>query len=269
MKSRPQSTKRLDTFKLNREIAYEGRIGRKREYFCIDYIEEKKRMLKELKAEQFQTISNNGEKITCQKGCLYCCLLYVQASLQEREAIVYYLYHNEAALSIFLGNYTGWSKKLRQNGDIFKKCAQLWLDKAAPGASEETSRALEEEAKRYQEQNLPCPFLHNNLCLIYEVRPYTCAGMVATTPPECCNPASPNKSKVYQTRTPAVIDTSFYYRAVNGTVLAFMPLVVYGILKDGYKLISNIPGLEGLETEAMSEPAVETIVKRYSASSES
>ena len=269
MKSRSQPAKRLDTFKLNREIAYKDNTGKKREDFCIDYIWIKKRILKELKAEQLQTVSNNGEKITCQKGCSYCCLLYVQASLQECEAIVYYLYHNEAALSIFLGNYTGWRKKLRQNGDIFKKCAQLWLDKAAPGASEETSRALEEEAKRYQEQNLPCPFLHNNLCLIYEVRPYTCAGMVATTSPECCNPASPNKPKVYQTRTPAIIDNSFYYRQVCGTVLAFMPLVVYGILKDGYKLISNIPGLEGLEIVAMHEPEVEAIVKRYSTSSQS
>ena len=47
------------------------------------------------------------------------------------------------------------------------------------------------------------------------------------------------------------IDNSFYYKGISGTVLAFMPLVVYGILKDGYKLLSNIPGLEGLEEAAM------------------
>ena len=83
------------------------------------------------------------------------------------------------------------------------------------------------------------------------MHPFTCAGLVATTPPYWYSPSSTNKPKTYVTGTPTVIDNSFYYKEISGTVLAFMPLVVYGILKDGYKLLSNIPGLEGLEEAAM------------------
>lgn len=250
MQNYHQRAKRVDPFKLNKEIAYKGSIGQKRKNFCIDYIEKKREILKELQADQIRTVAKNGETITCQKGCSYCCLLYMQASVQECEAIVYYLYHNEIALSTFLENYTDWRKELRKNGDIFKKCAQLWLDKTAPGADVEAHRAFEEETRRYHKQNIPCPFLYNNLCLIYEVRPFTCAGTVATTPPEWCSPSNPNKPKIYQTRTPAVIDTSFYYQEISGVVLTFMPLMVYSILKGGYKLLSIVTGLEDLEEVA-------------------
>ena len=90
-----------------------------------------------------------------------------------------------------------------------------------------------------------------DLCLIYEVRPFTCAALVATTPPHWCNPSISNKAKTYVASTAKIFDNSFYYKGISGTVLAFMPLTVYGILKDGYKLLSYIPGLEGLEKAAM------------------
>jgi hypothetical protein len=260
----PKRTKGIDLFKLNKEIAYKGSIGRKRKKFCIDYIKKKRKIIKELQAAQIQAATKNGEKITCQKGCSYCCLLFMQASIQECEAIVYYLYHNEIALSTFLSNYKDWRKKLRKNGDIFKKCAQLWIDKNTPGAGVEAQQAFIEEAGRYQRQNIPCPFLHNNLCLIYEVRPFTCVGTVATTPPEWCSPLNQNEPKIYQTQTPAVIDKSFYYKKINDVVLAFMPLVVYSILEDGYRMLSILTGLEDLEEKALKEPEVKQIMERLS-----
>jgi hypothetical protein len=260
----PKRAKRTDPFRLNKEIAYKGSIGRKRKDFCISYIEKKRGIIKELQADQIQTAAKNGEAITCPKGCSYCCLLYMQASIQECEAIVYYLYHNEIALATFLGNYEDWRRKLSKNGDIFKRCAQSWLDKNAPGAGVEAQQAFVEEARRYQRQNIACPFLHNNLCVIYEVRPFTCAGTVATTPPEWCNPSNTNKPKLYQAQTPAVIDTSFYYKKIKGAVLAFMPLVVYGILKDGYRMLSIMTGLEDLEEKALKEPEIRQIIERLS-----
>ena len=251
MPKEPRRSKDMDPLLLNKEIAYKSTIGKKRKSFCIKYIEKKREILEQIRAEQLKTVSKDGETISCQKGCSHCCLAYMQASVQECEAIVYYLYHNETALSTFLDNYTDWREKLRQNGDIFKECGQLWQNKTNPGASEEAQLALQESESRYREQNIYCPFLLDDLCLIYKVRPFTCAGLVATTPPQWCSPLSPNKAKIYATRPSTVFDNSFYYKGISGTILAFMPLVVYGILKDGYKLLSNIPGLEGLEEAAM------------------
>jgi hypothetical protein len=51
------------------------------------------------------------------------------------------------------------------------------------------------------------------------------------------------------TRIPEIYDSSFYYSKIDQVILGFMPLVVYGILKDGYQLLSKIPGLEDLDKE--------------------
>ncbi len=263
MRRNAQRAKGMDSIRLNREIAYKGDIGKRRQDFCIDYIEKKKGIIKEIQADQAQAAAKDGETITCPKGCTYCCLLYMQASVQECEAIVYHLYHNESVLATFLDNYRDWRKRLRRNGDIFKKCAQSWLDKNAPGAGAEEFWAFVEETKRYQGQNIPCPFLHNNLCLIYEVRPFTCVGTVASTLPEWCNPSNPNKPKIYQSQTSAVIDKTFYYKEIDGVVLAFVPIMVYGILEDGYKMLSIVTGLKDLEKKALKEPQVKAVMENF------
>lgn len=103
-----------------------------------------------------------------------------------------------------------------------------------------------------------------NSCSIYEVRPYTCAALVATTPAQWCSPSSLNRAKTYVTRTPVVFDRSFYYGSISETLLAFMPLFVYGILRDGYKLLSLVPGLEDLHKTVMEDARVKQIVEGFS-----
>jgi len=247
VQSQPKRPKNRYTLKFNKENAYTGAIGRKREAFCIDYIEQKRKIFEQFRTDQINTTSRNGETISCKRGCSQCCLAYMQASVQECEAIVYYLYHHEIALTTFLKNYAKWRKKLRQNGDIFNECGQSWQNNTNPGAGEETQLALKESEKRYQEQNIYCPFLFNDSCLIYEVRPFTCAGLIAVTPNQWCSLSSVKRARTYVTRTPVIFDSSFYYSKIEGTILAFMPLFVYNILKYGYKLLSSIPGLEDLE----------------------
>ncbi len=237
----------MDTILLNKEAAYKGAIGKKRKAFCTEYIARKVKVLQQIQADQLKAVAENGEEISCRKGCRHCCLAYMQASVQECEAIVYYLYQKESTLATFMDNYTFWREKLRQNGDIFKECGQLWQDKTDAAAGRQEQLALQMSEEKYRRQNIHCPFLISGLCSIYEVRPFTCAGLVATTPPDWCRPSSPRQARTYVTRASAVIDNSFYYGEISGTVLAFMPLVVYGILKDGYKLLSGVPGLEGLE----------------------
>jgi hypothetical protein len=253
--------KGIDHIMLNKEIAYSGDIGRKRRDFCIDYINRKKKIIKEIQADQTRSAAKDGETITCPKGCAFCCLLYMQASIQECEAIVYYLYQNESKLNTFLENYKGWRKKLRENGEIFRECAQAWIDKSATGAGEKEFQAFVGETKRYRDQDMHCPFLYNNLCLIYEVRPYTCVGTVASTPPEWCNPSNPKEPKIYHTQTSAIFDKSFYYKEIKDVVLAFMPIMVYGILEDGYEMLSIATGLGDLDDKALADPQVKAIMK--------
>jgi Fe-S-cluster containining protein len=104
--------------------------------------------------------------------------------------------------------------------------------------------------RRYRQQEILCPFLVKGACAIYEVRPYTCAALVAVTPPENCQPARAGQAKTYLTPTPEVFDSAFYYKKIEELFLTFMQLVVYNLLVYGYTLLENIPGLEGIEQAA-------------------
>ena len=209
----------------------------------------------------FRQTADSGETITCHKGCSLCCVLYVEASIKECEAIVYYLYQNESALSVFLQQYPKWRERIREYGDLFKRCEQTLHQKRGVGDSKETSRALADALLFYKMQNISCPFLHNNICLIHEVRPYLCAAHYVTTPAEWCSPLNPRQPKVYKaTLGDEMFDLSFYHKRLSGPVFSFMPVTVYEILKGGFLYLSDITGLESLEEEVMNDPEVRAIL---------
>ena len=252
----------MDSFELIREISYKGKIGREREEFCIQYTNYKRERLKETEIAQTKITAANGEIVTCKKGCFSCCVLYTEADIKECEAIVYYLYHNHDALSIFLEQYPKWRQKLREYGDLFRGCEQALRENRNGGYSIYNQQVLADVLLSYKMQNILCPFLHNRLCMIYEVRPYTCANHYVTTPAEWCNPLSTNEPKVYKTNlNNEMLDLSFYYKRLSEPIIAFMPLAVYEILKGGFSYLANVTGLKSLEEEAMSDPEVRAIIQ--------
>ena len=93
---------KTDFFKLNREIAYLGLVGSLRKDYCIKFIEKKQAFFNELYRQQEENLAKNGETLSCFKGCSRCCSLFIGASVQEAEAIVYHLYQNEDKLQHFL-----------------------------------------------------------------------------------------------------------------------------------------------------------------------
>ena len=167
-------------------------------------------------------------------------------------------------MKTFLKNYQTWRKKLHQNGDIFVECAELWYEKSGKAVDSPEDEAFKDAAARYRKQKLTCPFLSGCACSIYEVRPYLCAGTVATSPPEWCQVSNIKQPKMYRTQTPAMFDKSFYYNEIDaGYIFTFFPIAVYEILETGYKAIEKFTGLDGLEEAAMESPTVKKIVRQY------
>ena len=205
-----------DRFKLNKAVAYQGKIGKQRQDFCIDYIRLKQKVYKDMEEEVIGRAEASGEIITCQKGCSFCCVVYIEASIRECEAIVYYLYQDEKVLSHFLVNYSRWRQQLRAYGDLFQRYEQALRETREAGHSAETQQALADALFLYKMQNIACPFLNNDLCLIHRVRPYTCAAHFVTSPAELCSPHNPAESKVYKATVPDDLnDTAFYYQELD------------------------------------------------------
>jgi len=256
----------MDNFKLNRAIAYQGSIGRQRKAFCISYIRRKQVIFEDIERDILKQVASNGETVTCHKGCSSCCVVYIEAGLKECEAIVYYVYQNPGVAVIFLEQYTQWQQQLAEYGDLATRCQQALGERRAKdtGHAEATKQAVADALLFYKTQNIHCPFLHDHICTIHEVRPFTCALHFATTPPEWCSPRNPNAPTVYKAAAPDVLfDLSFYYGQLDELMFSFMPLTVYEILKGGFEYLSSLPGLETLASEAMNDPEIKTIVERY------
>ena len=252
-----------DSFILNREIAYKGTIGKLREEFCISYIKYKQEKVRKLERAQINGTAGRSETITCKKGCSFCCVVYTKATIQECETIVYYLYQNQSILNTYLQNYARWRERLRAKGDLFRKPGQPWNEEVASEYKDKMHLAFLEEERLYGPR-VPCPFLHDHICSIYEVRPYLCAAWVSTTPSDWCNPSNPNEPHFYQVARPQVMsDLSFYYKRLNEPFTSIMAFLVYEILKHGFSFLSEIPGMEGLADEARNDPEVKAILKRY------
>jgi Fe-S-cluster containining protein len=236
-----------DTIRLNREAAYMGNLGRLREEFCINYIKNKQVALNRIQDEILEQIRQDNKEATCQKGCSSCCSLYIEANLQECEAIVYYLYNNSDILSVFLRQYPVWRNIMRQSGDVFRRCEQALKKKRDKEYDAYNQQELADALLFYKLQNNPCPFLNNGICTIYEVRPYTCANHFVTTPSEWCSPMDPRHPKVYQTDIEdEIFDIGFYQKKVARPIITFMPLAVYGIMSGGFSFLADVTGFKEL-----------------------
>lgn len=254
-------------FALCKSIAYKGKIGRAREQFCIKYFDKKRQRLHDLHEALILAESETKQKITCHKGCSYCCSFYIEASVQECEIIVYYLYHNPNLLISFLQTYPKWREKIKNNGDLIKGRGRFWNAKITPQNAKSLWQEVGEEEQKYLAQDIPCPFLFANSCSIYNFRPYTCAAYVAVTPNEWCKPDSKNQKKILKAFAQEVLfDRSFYYvKELENPILFPMQLGVYEILKCGlsYFSIHGVKGLENLDQEWFSDSEVRAIYQKY------
>ena len=251
-----------DYVALNQAIAYKGKIGRMREDFCRNFIETKRTIIQKIEQDLVDQVKTKAETITCHKGCFYCCSQHVTATLQESEVIVYYLYQHPEVLTAFLQSYTRWRAQVRENQPLFDRMKLLGNEAIESKMQKDKQVAFMEASMQYLTFDIHCPFLRNGICSIYEVRPWACASVVATTPGEWCSASNNNKPNVYLSRVMPTIDRLFYIE-LGALIILPVPLAVYEILHGGFIWLSDIPGLKGLDDNAMSDPEVKVILQRY------
>jgi hypothetical protein len=253
-----------DPFAVNKEIAYLGEIGGKREQFCLDFFKRKQASFADIARTQLYMTSQARETIACRQVCVYCCSMLIVATVQECELIVYFLYTHARAMADFLARYPDWREGIRRGGELYQRC----LDRGDQDTQLKTSDRFKSEKtaalEAYYAQNLPCPFLGHGMCSIYEVRPCACAGHVAVSPPDYCRVGSPIKAVTRHAFPGEVMqDASFYFGKLKSQATTFMPLTVYELLRHGTRYYVATPGLERLDREFNRDPAVAAALSRY------
>lgn len=118
-------------------------------------------------------VETAGLAISCQKGCSACCRQLVPLSIPE----AFFLRHAISRLDA--GKRTGVLRKLRSTIAALER-AGLLDDLRRPGKN----RQIDVD---YFRQGLACPFLENDACGIYALRPFICRSYSVTSPRQACS----------------------------------------------------------------------------------
>jgi Fe-S-cluster containining protein len=116
----------------------------------------------------------NHKSVPCHKGCSACCNYLVALSIPE----VFYFQDELAAMpaysrSLLLQSCLDSAKKILDWDAIVKHQLFEYTD-------------INQISNWYSELSLPCPFLSDSLCGIYEKRPLACREHIVTTSPASC-----------------------------------------------------------------------------------
>jgi Fe-S-cluster containining protein len=138
-----------------------------------------------------QAVEQAGEKISCRAGCGACCRNLVAISEVEARrirAVVDAM--PEPRRTVIRQRFADARRRLEAAGLL----PQL---QQTEGCTEAEYLAL---SSVYPRQGIPCPFLEEESCSIYEERPLTCREYLVVSPPENC--AQPPSAPVQRVRLP-------------------------------------------------------------------
>ena len=259
-----QSQRSPDNFALNRALAYKGSLGQAREKFCVDYAAAKQDSIQTLEQELRAKAAAADKTISCQKGCNACCNLFVLATLQECDTIVHYLYQHDEALNHFRQSFEPWRQRLSTIDDCFQHLTRLQDRMMTGEASAEERQQYRQEEAVYAAQNLPCPFLKDDTCSIYEVRPYVCAEILSISLPEWCRPEHPSHQEMSYVKAELNLELDMPYFAPTQSKITMgsMPFLVFGILEKGWDMLALMPGLNKLKSEAFNDPTMRAALRK-------
>jgi len=132
-----------------------------------------------------------GQTISCRKGCAACCRMLVPLSVPEAFALRDYVEQLPADRRTYLLNRLSDTKDHLARSDLWNQLNDV-AEALRPVADEE----LDPINQSYYALRMPCPYLENELCSIYEARPAACRELLVTSPAELCqdlvqNPVTP------------------------------------------------------------------------------
>jgi Fe-S-cluster containining protein len=130
--------------------------------------------------EERQAVSA-GLAISCRKGCAACCRMLVPVSPPEA-------FRLKAAVEKMPGDRR--SRLLQKVEQAQATLARAGLLELLSQVADSTRQLSDEEVepinRDYYALRLPCPFLENEECSIYEERPAACRELLVTSPAEWC-----------------------------------------------------------------------------------
>ncbi len=158
-----------------------------------------------------------GKPISCKAGCGACCRQMVPLNVFEAEALTDWLQSQPAERQAELaGRFHRALCALRDAGVI---------DRILESESVAEDEPMTQLAIDYFHAGVACPFLENESCSIYPVRPLACREYLVMSPPELCK--DPAANEVTGVRLPVKLSRALHHfgRTVTLDPRGWIPLI--------------------------------------------
>jgi Fe-S-cluster containining protein len=133
-----------------------------------------------------------GKPVSCRAGCGACCRQMVPLSLFEAQALTHWLQtFPKDRIETLRARFDHSLSELRKAGV---------LDGILDGSRLQDEGSRKQLGIDYFHAGVPCPFLENENCSIYENRPLICREYLVTSPPAFCT--EPTVNDVAQVELP-------------------------------------------------------------------
>ena len=178
-----------------------------------------RRLGEEAQALEVRRLQAGGDRVSCRRGCAACCRMLIPVSAPEAFALA--------------ESMRAWPEPRRQAVLARMRDARDRLDSAgllsalqnfAEAPQQLSDEQFEPVNRAYFALRLPCPFLVEESCSIYEDRPAACRELQVTSPPEFCN--DPERHPVQSVPIPLRIGTALaqLWADLAGGPVRFIPL---------------------------------------------
>lgn len=140
-----------------------------------------RRLGEEAQSLEVARSADAGKAVSCQKGCAACCRMLVPVSAPEAFALRDYVGLLPAERRERIAARLARVKSLLLSHGLWRRLMEL----------SETSQPYDDEAlepinRAYYALRVPCPFLEDELCSIYQERPASCRELLVTSPAAWC-----------------------------------------------------------------------------------
>jgi len=173
----------------------------------------------EAQALEQRKLSEAGRTVSCQMGCAACCRMLVPISAPEAFALADRVERSvEGERARLLTQLDLASQRLAQAG-LLKQLIAL-----SDSASPITDEAIEPLNRAYYTLRMACPFLHDEVCSIYEDRPAACRELAVTSPATYCQDMTNASIQPVPVAVRISTTLSLLWAELTGTVPRLIPL---------------------------------------------
>jgi Fe-S-cluster containining protein len=162
-----------------------------------------------------------GESVSCRKGCAACCRMLVPLSVPEVFALEASIERLPEDQRLHIHARLKVAKDWLQKSDLWDRLQAV--SEAVTASTDETLEPLNQE---YYALRMPCPFLEEEQCGIYEDRPAACRELLVTSPAELCQDLTDSRIRPIPLALRISTALGLLWAELTGTPPRLVPLPV-------------------------------------------